>query len=161
MTHASIGFRTEQASDHEFLFDLYTSARSDVAAADMDEASKFAFLQMQFSAQSRYYRDTFPNASYQIILHEESPAGRLYIDRPGDEIHIIDIALLPEYRQRGIGTRLMRDILSEATTLNLPVRIYVEIYNTALAWYKKLGFVQVDDINTHLEMKWKKGNTGK
>jgi ribosomal protein S18 acetylase RimI-like enzyme len=37
-----------------------------------------------------------------------------------------DIALLPEYRQSGIGTAILRDLLAEADRCRKPFRIHVE-----------------------------------
>jgi GNAT superfamily N-acetyltransferase len=49
------------------------------------------------------------------------PAGRrLYVAREGDEIRIIDIALLPDYCNRGIGTTLLRGLQSEAAAAGKP-----------------------------------------
>ncbi len=150
-----IEFRPIAAGDGEFLLEVYASTRDDVAAAMLDGAEKSQFLQMQFNAQHQYYQATFPDARYQIILFDDVPVGRLYVDRPGNEIHVIDIALLPRYRRQGIGTRLMSDILEEAARTHLPVRIYVEHYNSALSWYEKLGFVMVEDLQTHYQMQWR------
>ena len=38
----------------------------------------------------------------------------------------MDIALLPDYRNAGIGLSLLQDILEEGKNLNLPVTIHVE-----------------------------------
>ena len=154
MTSTDIQFRPIQVEDQALLFQVYSSTRTDVEAAGLEPREKLQFLQMQFAAQSQYYQATFPKAEFLAIMQADVLIGRLYIDRPGDEIHIIDIALLPEHRRQGIGSRLMADILEEATRADLPVRIYVEVYNTALAWYESLGFVKVEDIQTHFQMKW-------
>jgi ribosomal protein S18 acetylase RimI-like enzyme len=117
-----------------------------------DEAQKGAFLRMQHSAQHRYYRDQFPNADFQIILEGDCPIGRLHVHRREDEIHIIDIALLPEHRRRGIGSALLRDILTEADQAGKPVRIHVEQCNPALHLYERLGFVKIGDTGVYFLM---------
>ena len=154
MTSVDIHFRSIQDKDKDFLFSLYASTRTDVAAATLEETEKQKFLEMQFKAQSVYYPSTFPNASFDIIMLGETPIGRLYIDRPGNEIHIIDIALMPTYRRKGFGSQLMQEILEESRNTGLTVRIYVEVYNTAFSWYKALGFEVVQDIQTHYQMHW-------
>ena len=53
---------------------------------------------------------------------------------------MIDIALLPDHRGRGIGARLLRDVLHEATAAGLPVRLSVERSNPARSLYERLGF---------------------
>jgi ribosomal protein S18 acetylase RimI-like enzyme len=105
---------------------------------------------MQFAAQDRYYHDQMPEASYQVVLVDGEPAGRLYVDRRRDEIHIVDIALLPEHRGRGLGTTLMRDVLDEADAAAKPVTIHVERFNRALRLYERLGFAQVEEQGVYL-----------
>jgi GNAT superfamily N-acetyltransferase len=121
---------------------------------DWSTAQKEAFVQMQFRAQARFYKDNYPRAEYQVILLDGHPVGRLYIDRRVDEIRIIDIALLPEFRRRGIGSSLLNEILQEATTNRLPVAIHVERFNPALHLYERLGFCLAEDKGVYLFMKW-------
>ena len=105
---------------------------------------------MQFAAQDRYYHDQMPDATYEVVLIEGEPAGRLYVDRRADEIHVVDIALLPEHRGRGLGTRIMCDVLAEADAAGKRVTIYVERFNRALSLYERLGFAHVDDEGVYL-----------
>ena len=57
----------------------------------------------------------------------------------------VDIALLPRYCNRGIGTRLLRELQSEAAAAGKPLRIHVERVNPALRLYERLGFRQIED----------------
>jgi ribosomal protein S18 acetylase RimI-like enzyme len=114
------------------------------------DAAKEAFLRMQFSAQDAWYHDQMPDASYQVVLVDGEPAGRLYVDRRDGEIRIVDIALLPQHRGRGLGTTLLREILAEADAAGKPVTIHVERFNRALGLYERLGFAQVDDQGVYL-----------
>ena len=85
------------------------------------------------------------------------PAGRLYIAREGDEIRIVDIALLRECCNRGIGTTLLRGLQSEAAAAGKPLRIHVERFNPALRFYERLGFPQIDDQGVYLFLEWTGG----
>jgi ribosomal protein S18 acetylase RimI-like enzyme len=98
---------------------------------------------MQFEAQRRHYTTYYPAAAHDVVLADGEPAGRLYVDRREDEIAVIDIALLPEYRGRGIGTELLTAILTEADAAGKKVSIYVEHRNPARRLYERLGFVEV------------------
>ena len=115
-----------------------------------DDAGKEAFLRMQFTAQDRHYHDQMPDASYQVVLVDGEPVGRLYVDRRADEIHVVDIAFLPEHRGRGLGTSLMRDVLAEGDAAAKRVTIYVERFNPALRLYERLGFAHVADQGIYL-----------
>lgn len=106
---------------------------------------KADFLRMQFDAQHNYYREQFPEASFDLVLVDGARAGRLYVDRRENEIRIIDIALLPDYRGQGIGSELLASLLEEAAELAVPVRIHVESNNPAMTLYKRLGFRMVEE----------------
>ncbi len=132
------------ARDAELLLTLYASTRAEeLAVVPWSDAEKDAFLRMQFEAQDRYWRAQKPGASFDVIVVDGQPAGRLYVHRMPAEIRIVDIALLPEHRGRGIGTLLIGRILDEAAGGGLPVTIHVEQGNRARALYERLGFTQI------------------
>lgn len=79
-------------------------------------------------------------------------AGRLYVHRSHGLLHIIDIALLPKMRGRGIGTRILNDLLTEAGAAGSSVRIYVENFNPARRLYERLGFRAIEERGLHLLM---------
>jgi ribosomal protein S18 acetylase RimI-like enzyme len=154
---ASIGFRPIRPDDEEFLFKVYARSRRDeLAVLPWREDDKEAFLRMQFSAQHQYYQSHYPEAEFSIILLEDQPIGRLYVARWEKEIRIIDIALLPEQRNAGIGTRIMKDILSEAAKAKKRVRIHVEQNNPALRLYERLGFTRIEDRGIYYFMEWRR-----
>jgi ribosomal protein S18 acetylase RimI-like enzyme len=83
------------------------------------------------------------------------PIGRLYVDRREDEIRIIDIALFPEHRGKGIGSRIMETLLDEGKDSGKPVTIHVEKNNPALRLYRRLGFTKVEDQGVYDLMEWR------
>src|SRR5204863_10048783 len=105
-----IALRPITPEDMDFLCRVYASTRQDEMAlvTDWSEAQKTAFLQMQFNAQHAHYAEHYAHAQFQIILLDGAPIGRLYVDRRVKEIRIVDISLLPEYRNRGIGSGLLK-----------------------------------------------------
>src|ERR1051325_962382 len=139
-----ITLRPITPEDTDFLYRVYASTRQDeLALVDWSEAQKTAFLQMQFNAQSTDYFKNYPQAQFQIILLDGASIGRLYVDRRDKAIHILDIALLPEYRNRGIGSGLLKEILGEGVQMNLPVTIHVDMFNPALRLYQLLRFLEL------------------
>jgi GNAT superfamily N-acetyltransferase len=152
---AYITFRPIEEKDMEFLYQVYASTREEeLAQVDWDEAKKETFLRMQFSAQHQHYQKYYAEADYSVILVDDVPAGRLYLDWGKDEIRIIDIALLPEYRGKGTGTLIVKDLQSVARKKGLPVRIHVEQFNPAMKLYNKLGFKKIRDAGVYNLMEW-------
>jgi len=141
--------------DEEFLFSVYASTRmEEMDSADWSTAQKDFFLRMQFRAQSHAYAENYPGAELQLIVLDGLPIGRLYVHRRRDEIRVMDISLLPQYRGQGIGTQLLKGILEDGAESNRPVTIHVEQFNPALHLYERLGFRQVSDLGAYSFMKW-------
>jgi len=109
-------FRPITKEDVPFLQQLYGSTReSELNQTTWSAAEKHSFIEMQFNAQHRHYQEHFGNARFDLILKDGEPIGRLYVNRRPDEIRVIDIALMPELRGHGIGSRLMEQLIDEAT----------------------------------------------
>jgi len=148
-----IGLRPACPADDEFLYRVYASTRrEELAITGWTEAEKEAFLRMQSHAQRQSYLTQCPQAQYSIVLRDGEPAGRMIIDRSGPTLLLMDIALLPEYRNLGIGTQLIRDLLDEADRLGQPVRLHVEAFNPAQALYQRLGFVHTGAAGIYQEL---------
>jgi ribosomal protein S18 acetylase RimI-like enzyme len=146
-------------SDLDFLYLLYASTRaSEMAVLDWSEQQKEAFLLMQFDAQHKYYHEQISTAKFDIIELDNEAIGRLYVDRRVDEIRIIDIALLPEYRGKGFGGKFMKSLLDEAISSKRSVTIHVEHNNPAMHLYQRLGFRHVRDEGVYFFMEWKAGD---
>jgi ribosomal protein S18 acetylase RimI-like enzyme len=159
MKDAQIALRPIAPDDLRFLFTVYAGTRyEELAPLGWSAEQQDFFLMQQFDSQHRYYQDNYSHADFQVILVNGQPAGRLYLDRAADEIRIVDIALLPEYRRAGVGSRLLADVLAEAAQVGKPVRIHVEKFNPALQLYQRLGFAIVEDRGVYLFMEWTPAN---
>ena len=140
-------------NDQEFLYRLYASTRADeMAVVPWSDDEKESFLRFQFDAQHRFYMEQFREASFDLVLLDGEPIGRLYVDRRADEIRLIDIALVPDRRGTGLGGAILREILREAESARLPVRIHVEQNNPALRLYHRLGFESIEEQGVYYLM---------
>jgi ribosomal protein S18 acetylase RimI-like enzyme len=151
----SIGLRPAVPPDESFLYRVYESARAEqLRLVDWDDDQKTALLRMQFVAQNASYRQRFPGAGYDVILNGGQPAGRLFLHRGTDEIRVVDIGLLPEHRNQGIGGALLKAVLDEAAEAGKPVRLHVESFNRAVRLYERLGFASIGTDGAHIEMEY-------
>ena len=151
-----VNLRPIRQDDEPFLFQLYASTREEeLKLVPWNEQQKVAFLQMQFAAQHNHYQEQFSEANFSIIEQQNQPIGRLYLDYRNDEVRIIDIAILSEYRNQGIGSQILQDILISATERDLPVRISVEQNNPALNLYHRLGFKKIGNNGIYFVMEWR------
>ncbi len=149
--------RVEHVQDREFLSRLYKSTREEEMnmVTNWSDQQKAIFLEQQFAAQYTFYQDQFANAHFWIIERDGRPIGRLYLDERVDELRIIDIAVIPQAREKGLGTMLMRGIMEEASGKDLCVRIHVEKNNRALRLYERLRFKIIEDKGVYFLMEWK------
>lgn len=153
---AKITLRPAAAEDEEFLYQLYASTRAqEMDLAGWDAAQTASFLQMQFRAQTQSYRLQFPHAVTQIVLSHDVAIGRLVTDCTDIAILLMDIALLPTYRKRGIGTYLMQALQAEAARSGKEVHVYVQATNPAQRLYQRLGFVAEGEPGIYFEMRWR------
>jgi GNAT superfamily N-acetyltransferase len=153
----NVTLRPIRDEDMEVLFRLYASTRAEEMAmvTDWTDEQKDAFLHMQFQAQHAWYQEHYVGAQFDLLLVDGAPAGRLYVHRRGSEIRLMDISLLAEFRGSGIGTKLLRELMSEAEAAGKPLTIHVEKYNPAIRLYLRLGFKPIDDRGPYDLMEWR------
>jgi ribosomal protein S18 acetylase RimI-like enzyme len=136
-----ITFKSIEPKDQSFIEKLYRSTREkELSTTNWPEDQKHRFCIMQSIAQETDYKKNYKDASYQIILYKNKPAGRLYVWESDTKIHIIDISLLPEFQHKGIGTKILTGIINTAKQKNKIVCLHVIPANPAKKLYERLGF---------------------
>ena len=151
-----VHLRAATEEDDPFLYKVYACTRAEeMALVPWDEAQQQAFLRMQWEAQQLHYRTHNPNSTHDIILLGEEAVGRIYVSRRETEIRILDLTILPEYRNRGLGTHLLKDLRREAALVRLPLNIFVESFNPALRLFERLGFFLKESDGINQLMEWR------
>lgn len=139
--------------DDPLLEKIYASTREDeLKLTPWTEPEKAAFCQMQHRAQDSHYRRHYPTAEFLLIIATASSQalGRVYVDRWEKEIRIMDLAILPEFRSQGIGSRILTNLITEATEAGKLLSIHVERQNPALRLYLRHGFQPAGENGFHL-----------
>jgi ribosomal protein S18 acetylase RimI-like enzyme len=156
MDLSTLALRVATDADLPFLQQVYESVRTDeLAPLPWSAEQKRAFLEMQHQAQHQHYTSHYPGAQFNLVLLAGEPIGRLYVHRVAHELRLMDIALLPAWRGRGIGQKLLQALLAEAEAAALPLVLYVEQFNPAYAWYGRLGFREVGEHGVYKRMEWR------
>ena len=149
----SITVRPICVTDEPFLFRLFCSAREhQFASPGIPLDQKEQLMQMQFQAQQQQYRGQFPNAEFDLVLNNDVPVGNFYTLRGPGEFVLIDITLLPEHRNGGIGARLVQDLIAQANSENEPLSAHVLKDNPAWRLWQRLGFCLVNDDGMYLRI---------
>ncbi|HLT21555.1 MAG TPA: GNAT family N-acetyltransferase [Thermomicrobiales bacterium] len=152
----TVSLRPIRPDDEPLLYRLYASTReAEMALTGWTPEEIEDFLRMQFHAQHTHYMQYPPTCYFNVIELDGAPIGRIYTAEWDEDLRLIEITLLPEYRNRGIGTRLIRDVMERARALGKPVRLHVENFNPARHLYERLGFTVLEERGFNLFMEWR------
>lgn len=151
-----VAYRPISDGDLPFLCALYASTRAEeVAQTGWPLEAQHQFLTSQFEAQHSHYQAHYPAAEWLVIEVAGAEAGRLYIEEWERELRVIDIALLPAFRGKGIGKAILEDVIALARSKDKAVSIHVEMFNTAMHLYDRLGFEKIDEHGVYYLMEWR------
>jgi|ERR1051326_2380056 RimJ/RimL family protein N-acetyltransferase len=152
----SLRLRDVSPDDEGFLLEVYASTRAqELALVPWSDEQRQAFVKMQFAAQRDHYQERYRGADYKVIVQDGEPVGRFYIFRDEANISILDITILPRFRERGIGTTLIKEIIDEAAQSANTVQIYVENFNPSLRLFQRLGFSIIAQDGINLLLEWR------
>ncbi|GEM47081.1 GNAT family N-acetyltransferase [Deinococcus cellulosilyticus] len=138
--------------DYPLLFQVYASTRDDVMQVGWTDEQKHTFLVQQFTAQDSQYREHYQGADFLVIELQGHPIGRLYLHRTRKEHRLMEVTLLPQYRNQGLGTALMHALMEQADAAGLPLTLHVEQFNPAYQMYLRLGFQDVEQRGMYMFM---------
>lgn len=161
LSRDGLRLRPETDDDLPFLQELYRSVRwPELAVTDWSGAQKSAFLAEQFRLQHRSYRTSFPDGQFWIVERAGAPVGRLYLAGAAGALHIVDISLLPEQRNRGCGRALLEAVIA-AKPAHASVTLFVEETNPARRLYERLGFRGGRSDGLYLRMDYPAADDGR
>lgn len=156
----TVELRPVTPADDEFLVSVYAATRAEeMAQVPWSDEQKTAFLRWQCGLQRNEYEATYPNQQCSVILVDDQPAGRIWISRSDDQMRLLDIALLEEFQNRGVGTLLLRRLIDEAIRDKKLLRHMVFVLNTdAKRFYERLGFVVIEEVGAYHHMEWRRAD---
>ncbi len=144
--------RRATTADVDFLTDVVLSATRAQGRlpADFDEAEyRAGFADWTREQMS----DPVGRSETSVIVVDGRRVGRLRVVRDGATIELAGIQLLPASQSRGIGSRVISDLLDEATATQQPLVLSVERDNPrARNLYRRLGFVETGLTDNEITM---------
>lgn len=155
--------RPAETADEPFIKHVFKTVRAEsFAAAQLPPAALDMLLEQQFRAQSAGYAAQFPDATSFIVAREGDPVGRLLLQIAAQHWRIVDIAILPAERGRGLATEIINGVARDASEQGArELRLMVLASNVrARRLYAKLGFVDTSPTaaSAHIAMtKWLDG----
>jgi GNAT superfamily N-acetyltransferase len=102
-------------------------------------------------------RASFEPSTHRLVHVDGQLAGLLAVEEHLEHVQLVKVFLLPPFQGRGIGTRLVRQVMAQAAAQGRPVRLRVLRVNPAQRLYLRLGFVITDETLERLYMEWRPG----
>lgn len=148
-------FRSLHPGDEAFLYEVYASTREqEMSLWASSPEEKAGFLRMQFEAQHAFYQKQFPNGDFFLVLSDGRPVGRLYLQDQGNEVLLIEVALLPKSRHLGLGRKLFEALFEAGKSRGCSVVGHVEWWNPAIYFFLRMGFQITGKSDTHYQIRW-------
>jgi ribosomal protein S18 acetylase RimI-like enzyme len=144
LENSGISLRPSGEADGALIAAIYATTREDeLRQVEWSVEQKKAFTDWQSQQQELHYTTHYPHCE-RLVVAREQPIGRIYVDTTSGEVRLMDVTLLPEHRNQGVGSRLMEAFLAYADGLGRQSSLHVEPFNPAKRMYERLGFRVVE-----------------
>lgn len=151
----NITYRLANQDDDAFLFDLFVQTRqSDFQNLSMDDNQKQMLLRWQYQAQSKSYFAHHPDLTHFIILNHGEPVGRFMFNESENDLHIVDIAVMPQTQNQGIGSAVIQKYIEYGKQTHKKVWLQVFKTNKAKHLYERMGFQITSENDLQYTMEW-------
>lgn len=145
-------------STDPFFFTVYANSReAEMSSWGWAPEEQCKFLRMQYQCQQRSYQMQYPHLESRIIYVESIPAGRMLLAKTEAGKVLVDIGLLTEFQNQGIGSALLHE-LQEELKPGESLRLSVLNNNPARRLYDRLGFQILEVGEPYLTMIWHKSD---
>lgn len=137
----------------EFLFFLFLYSRPDlVDLINLKDELTQKIICDQYKLSEEYITKNDLKSRY-LIVENNQFIGKLYLRHNEDCDELVSISILPEFRNLGIGKKIIEFVISNAKLSNKYVKLRVAWYNyPAKHLYEKIGFVETVDYSVYCEM---------
>lgn len=138
---SGLALRPAVPGDSAFIAAVYACTRiEELQRVEWTQGQKDAFTGWQSEQQEKHYALHYPAAERLVIEQAGKAVGRIYVDTTAAEVRLMEVTLMPEWRNRGFGTRLLHVLLEYADGLGRTASLHVEPFNPARRMYERAGF---------------------
>ena len=101
------------------------------------------------------FRRGYKQVQARVICVGGADVGWIQVAEFVGRLHLRQLHLVTSHRGRGIGTRMIKDLLQRATALGKPVTLDVMHGNRARRLYLRLGFHRTGQDADKIQMIWR------
>jgi ribosomal protein S18 acetylase RimI-like enzyme len=103
--------------------------------------------------QRQIFDSSWKPETWSVISVDQTDVGLLAVEDRPDELWLSEIQLSWTARGRGLGSRIIEDLLNRARAAGKPLRLNVLCANhRAQRLYESLGFARIGELDTHYVM---------
>jgi ribosomal protein S18 acetylase RimI-like enzyme len=151
----SLLLRPAVDADAGFLQALYASTRDDLRVLPLPPAQVAQLIALQQRVHEEGRRAVYPHAEILILEQDGIAAGKAVLDTTGTDWRLVDLALLPALRGRGLGAALLAALQARAAAHGARIGLAVLRTNApALRLYQRAGFVIAGGNELQYQMLW-------
>src|SRR5688572_21103883 len=117
-----VSTRPARPDDEPFLRRLFAITEHErLSLESLSPEDSRKLLRFEFGAHENYYATLPHEKTDTLLVVNDQPVGRMIVWQNQDEIRLADIALLPEVRNRGLGTALIQSLQAAAQSSGRPL----------------------------------------
>lgn len=139
-----IRFITAKADDVPFLLLLRQKT--------MNENLSLAGFRTDDSYHLERIREAYSDSL--IIYVNTVKVGLVKVSKQVTKLHIRQLQILPEYQNKGIGSKVLSILINKSKVLGLPITLNVLLNNKAKDLYLKNGFQVVGETELEYKMQF-------
>ncbi len=137
--------QTSESSDYEFLKNVHHQTLKEHV---------FKIWGWNELEQDKFFSDDFETGQLQLIKFLGKPVGYLQLNQSPSEIYIVNVLILPEFQNQGLGSQIINDLILKAKNAGQSLKLGVFKVNTrAKNLYVSLGFKTYEETETHYLMR--------
>ncbi|MES0809145.1 GNAT family N-acetyltransferase [Roseibium sp. SCPC15] len=98
------------------------------------------------------FKSYFKCHEISLVVIDDDVVGWFQVSEETEQINLDQVYLISAYRNRGLGTLLIRDVMQKAASKGKPLHLSMIKGNPAITLYQRLGFAFCgeDDIKFHM-----------
>lgn len=104
--------------------------------------------------QDEFFKQSWEKGTHEIIMSSGVPCGYYFVERKEGYFFLSEILILPEFQGKGIGTKVLEDLIEKSKTEDIPLRLQVFKENKAQDLYRRLGFRDLEPTGSHFQLEF-------
>ncbi len=99
--------------------------------------------------QNKFFDEDFAPDNSELVMCDGEPCGYITKERSDEGITLHELVVSPDYQGKGIGSMLLKEVMDEGRKTGMSVKLMALKKNKAAELYRRMGFKEVQESDTH------------